>query len=213
VRSRVRDEGRCETIRATGGARQVEGPASNGSNVPNPNGVAQTRVRHERRRVGPLSDSLRQREGCARLKLHAFCRYAMVIAVEERILNRHRTQGATRPAGMIQFIPRPDHTLVPKSAGSGSRSRAARALRREFGFAANRPRSGPTRASPPDPSRTFQLLDIARRQQGLRAFTWSSNRSVRIEFVCQDWPEQNPALAVKLHHLKLLVDAPIIRCG
>jgi hypothetical protein len=37
--------------------------------------------------------------------------------------------------------------------------------------------------------------------------------SVRIDFVCQDWPEQNPALAVELHHLELLVDAPIIRCG
>ena len=63
------------------------------------------------------------------------------------------------------------------------------------------------------PSRTFQLVDITRRQQLLRAFAWSSNRSVRIEFVCQDWPEQNPALAIELHHLKLLIDPPIIRCG
>jgi hypothetical protein len=38
---------------------------------------------------------LRQREGCARLKLDAFCRYAMVIAVEERILSLRRIQGAT----------------------------------------------------------------------------------------------------------------------
>jgi hypothetical protein len=54
---------------------------------------------------------------------------------------------------------------------------------------------------------------LAGDNKGLRPFARSSNRSVRIEFVCQDWPEQNPALAVELHHLKLLVDAPIIRCG
>ena len=41
----------------------------------------------------------------------------------------------------------------------------------------------------------------------------SANRSVRFVFIRQDRPEQNPTLAVELHHLELLVDAPIIRCG
>jgi hypothetical protein len=39
------------------------------------------------------------------------------------------------------------------------------------------------------------------------------NRSVRLEVVGQDRPKQNPALAIELHHLELLVDAPIIRIG
>jgi hypothetical protein len=41
----------------------------------------------------------------------------------------------------------------------------------------------------------------------------SANRSVRLEFVRQDRPKENPTLAVEPHHLELLVDAPIIRCG
>jgi hypothetical protein len=82
-------------------------------------------------------------------------------------------------------------------------------LRRDSGFGANRSRSALTRASTPDFNRSILLGG----NKGLRAFAWSSDRSVRIEFVCQDWPEQNPTLAVELHHLKLLVDAPIVRCG
>ena len=41
----------------------------------------------------------------------------------------------------------------------------------------------------------------------------SANRSVRRVFVRQDRPKQNPTRSVESHHLELLVDAPIIRCG
>src|SRR5271168_610774 len=51
-----------------------------------------------------------------------------------------------------------------------------------------------------------------RRQQKLRLemIASNTNRSVCLEFVRQDRPKQNPALAVELHHLELLVDAIII---
>ncbi len=40
-----------------------------------------------------------------------------------------------------------------------------------------------------------------------------SSPLVRLELVSQDRPKQNPTLAVELHHLELLIDAPIIRFG
>src|SRR6267378_3227221 len=45
----------------------------------------------------------------------------------------------------------------------------------------------------------------------LRMIALSASRSVRLVFVRQDRPKHNPTLAVESHHLKLLVDAPIVR--
>jgi len=65
-----------------------------------------------------------------------------------------------------------------------------------------------------DPTRTFAIGRYHWRQQESPEFEMiesSANRSVRLKFVRQDRPKQNPTLAVELHHLELPVDAIIIR--
>jgi hypothetical protein len=59
----------------------------------------------------------------------------------------------------------------------------------------------------------LHLLLVATASVRGRQIASSATRSVRLEFVRQDRPKQNPTLAVEPHHLELPVDAIIIRFG
>src|SRR5712664_1090957 len=139
---------------------------------------------------------------------------ASVRVFDPRCRCRLATFAALPTPSMIEpIIMLTDHPLL---APHRQVRRCHRSIHCWHGHAARRSALPRERFSPMTQLGHSQSVAITRDNKkvpNLRMIALSASRSVRLVFVRQDRPKHNPTLAVESHHLKLLVDAPIVRCS